>query len=766
MIQIQIGMSLIPRAVVVSERLLIRKLGLGLAVGSALTAVLSQILRLMIPTFGYVEFLVVFGVLSLLIEMRRYEVPIDLEKRDLFDQVWLLLLGTTFVLGLVTGWYLTLFFLLALSQILVRSFGRERKNRLSTYVLILFPALLAAIGFRFAVDYSRMRQVLWDGDNSIFQLIINTLEHWGIRENAGSIGRASFAGYHWASFSWAASLETVASSPAWVVIQFAVPVVVSVAVTAIFIDLICHFADDQFTLLGRTVVLLVVLGLSFRPDGSFSLYVSDLWLLGFLALLTLPADRTVLWKMFPGFGILLCAVLIGKRTTGAVLIVALLTTAIVLWFVKKENRQFLTMLFVAVASAVFIDRMIQVLVVLQSKDSLRDLSLGEGRVAFQFISESAFGFAGSSDGIRSIVLAIVVTTTIFSPFLVASFFAMKDGFYREIWFIVTFSTLCVSMLVPFFLDGEVLAVYYYARHPGTIAASVIVLLVLVLPRFRADMRQVLQVGRGRIVVAALMLLVAAWSFWLIWPSRLVGVAEGYTEMIRSAYWVPAFAASLFVFYCRGRFLAVLVSIVTLFSFFASFPKEAQEIVSERFIPMWSKEKITDLQDFPSKSMDSFSKWVKVSTNIDDVFGSNLFCDVKQMTEDVCNGVGWWDEMISRAQKSGYFAGNCKTATPDRVLRLQDYTLPSVFDRRFLIQGPNMSVWCKPDAFWVSDRIRASEEFAREATVGACQELVRDGVKYFIVDRRSTSRTTWNPYAQTRLLFEDLALLEIDVTSCQ
>ncbi len=388
-------------------------------------------------------------------------------------------------------------------------------------------------------------------------------------------------------------------------------------------------------------------------------------------------------------------------------------------------------------------------------------------MGFEFISESAFGYPGTLNGISAVVAAILVTVSIFAIAFLSIGFASLT--HRYLWFLFAACAVVVSAAAPFVLDGEVLAVYYYSRHPGLLLSAFVLGALLVSDEAGAQVENALSRHALLHTAVPAALFVVFWMIWL----QVIDVVEARSGsslgIVRDAVWLFVLVVTpvAYVFLRKrvrdlGAFTLVGLLVA---SALAVLPKYVDELTNERIRPLMEAAPPRESLDIPSVEVEAVGSWLRANTEEATVIGSNLFCESHPKALYFCTSENWWSEWIERAHVEGLFAGDCRVETVERIGRVQNYVLPSVSDRRFYIQGPGLSNGCQDDVEWVSQRIHTSERFARNADLDACSKLANAGVHYFVVDRRSTSRTQWSPAASIELQNDAFVVLKLDRGLC-
>ena len=743
---------------------LIRFIGVGTAVGSAATTLAFQLLLLFVDGVQPLIFTAVVAICGVWLLSRSDGVTPGCS--DSLVEVAGVILAALVSLGLTTGWHLLHVIVLGVSLI---AFAILRRRSIgppvvSAFLVVFGPVIAVSWWLRVSVDFTLLSRILWDGDNSFFQLLINTTERWGVLENVGASGQSPIIGYHWASFAWMGMLEGAANAAPWITLQFVMPLVATVVVAAMLWEVASLVTQSvQVSLLG----VVLAMGLFFRPDGSVSLFLTDVWLVALALVVFRAVKSNTFGRSLPLVAVLAAGVLLGKRSTG-VLLIAALVAALAFALLMRE-RQLIRRLGLLSATTIFVllgDQAISYLGQRLSGIDANDLTSGAGRVRFEFISDEAFGYAGTFSGALSIMGAMFVTLTIFFPQLVALLRTFPETGVRSDVMIGVLGAVAVSAAVPFFMTGEVLAVYFYSRHLGLVLGSILVLVLLVKGLSSGG-----HFGTTRTRVQILAASVLMGLAWLVLFNVLGRVTTIDWAIIREAAWIPALAmaavlAMVFSDLRTAKWVlaASLVAAVVIAGMVAA-PKVFDELLNERMKPLIDGSfEYADL-DLPTPDVNDVGAWLRENTSQDAVVGSNYFCESRLNFKLDCAPDSWWADWLSRANEADFFGSSCQVETAERLGRIQNYLLPSVSDRRFFVQGPGFSLGCTPPPKWISERINISESFARNPSLESCNALLESGVTFFVVDLRTTDRTDWNSFAVPRFSNESFVVLELEKEVC-
>ena len=760
-----VGCAALAYAGLGSSMRFVRFIGLGTAVGAAVTTLSFQLLLLYFDGVQPLIFVAALAVAGAIV-LARTENSSSASRHSVLEAGTVALVALV-SLGLTTGWHLLHAVVLgaslaALSLLLRRS---THPSTQSALLVVFGPVIAASWWFRASVDFSLLSRILWDGDNSIFQLLINTTERWGVLENVGASGQSPIIGYHWATFAWMGMLESASNAAPWITLQFVMPLVATLVVTA----MLWEVASLVTRSVGASLFgVVIAMGLFFRPDGSVSLFLADAWLIAFSLVVHHAVKSNKFARSLPLVAFLSAGVLFGKRSTGVLLIAALLAAfafALLLRdrrMIKRFGLLFATTIFVLVG-----DQSISYISQRLAGIGANDLTSGAGRVRLEFISDEAFGYAGTFSGVLSILGALFVTMTIFFPQIAALLKKLLDSGIKNDVFVGILGAVAVSAAVPFVMTGEVLAVYFYSRHLGLVLGSILVL-VLVVRAFSSV--GVFDTTRTRAQVLAASVL--AGMAWLALFEILGRTTTIDWAIVREAAWIPALAMAMVLAVvfsdlrtARGVLTASLVGAVVISGVLAT-PKTFDELSNERLKPLINGSfEYADL-DLPTADVNEVGAWLRENTSRDAVIGSNHFCESRQNFNLDCSPASWWTDWLSRAREIDAFGSACQVETSEVLGRVQNYLLPAVSDRRFFIQGPGFSLGCSQPPNWITERIEISESFARKPSVDSCSKLLNAGVDYFVVDRRTTDRELWDGFATERMANKSFRVLEINEGFCR
>jgi hypothetical protein len=742
----------------------IRLLGLGTAVGAAVTTLLLQLLLLLVGGVSPLFFTIGMALVAFVLLTKGRD-QVSVERTDAME-IGTVLLAALVSLGLTTGWHLLHVVALGSTLVITGFAGRKRRltSRLVKSMMIFGPLILLSWWFRETVDQVLLSRILWDGDNSIFQLLINTTERWGVLENVGASGQSPIIGYHWATFGWMAMLEGAANAAPWVTLQFVMPVVASIVVSSMLWEIATSVSKSTVL---RLAVIVAAMCLFFRPDGSVSLFVSDVWLIAFALIAYIAMNNSRLFRSLPLVAIVFAGVLLGKRSTGVLVIAAVLAVTVLAFGVRQRRMagQFAVISLTTICVLV-LDQLIAEFSQRFAGVDLNDLTSGAGRVRFEFISDEAFGYAGTFTGVLSVLGALFVSLSIFFPQMAALLVQFLRNGSSSAAFVGILSSVLVSVAVPFVMTGEVLAVYFYSRHLGLVMGSILVLVVAL------RMLSAWEMG-GESTVWRRLLLVAVFSsvMWLLLFEILQRHSEINWTIVKDAGWIPTLTSAIlmavFVPSLRKResFLgySILSSVIVIGVVAA--PKFVDELTNERIKPLISGSFTYDDLDLPTTDVNEVGNWIRTNTPVDSVIGSNYFCENRSNFNLDCTPQSWWRDWLSRANELDAFDTACQVETSEVLGRVQNYLLPAVSDRRFFIQGPGFSLGCSQPPEWITERVTVSESFARDPDSESCSKLREAGVEFFVVDRRTTVRDTWGGFARERMANDSFRVLELREDSC-
>jgi hypothetical protein len=196
------------------------------------------------------------------------------------------------------------------------------------------------------------------------------------------------------------------------------------------------------------------------------------------------------------------------------------------------------------------------------------------------------------------------------------------------------------------------------------------------------------------------------------------------------------------------------------------PKLLNELINQRIEPVVAGSFTYDDLDLPTDDVMEVGSWIRANTPTDTLIGSNYFCETRANFKLDCSDPSWWRKWQVKADEAGAFDSFCLVETKQQIGHVQNYLLPAVTDRRFYIQGPGFILGCSQPSEWITERIDLSESFARMPDDENCSKLVDAGVEFFVVDRRTTDRESWDGFATEKLSNQSFRVLELKKEFCK
>ena len=302
-------------------------------------------------------------------------------------------------------------------------------------------------------------------------------------------------------------------------------------------------------------------------------------------------------------------------------------------------------------------------------------------------------------------------------------------------FEVAASMLLVSMMTPFVLGGNSLAIYHYLRNPGLLA-GVIFLGVSFSGATISDFRTAFINRRSVTLIVLVAGSFCVYQLAVSWLSHRVGADP---RLLQEAFWIPfSLVFVIHVFFKNFRVVqspTLFLSLLAVTAGLIPALKVGSELLEERMKPILGNHREMLVLESVPKDLDAVVTEIQRLSKRDDVFASNVFCPFPSNPEiEDCFDEGWWERDYSRRVQSGDFEMSCATDSSRKEYFI-NFWLPALTERRFLIQGPDYLAWCLPDISWITDRISVSEKFGRFADPESCINLVDRGVKWFVRDLR-------------------------------
>jgi hypothetical protein len=632
-------------------------------------------------------------------------------------------------------------------------FSKSMKAIITISAVVLSVSLLI-LGARYVAGRSRWWWTL-NSDITFTEAVAQSLGRWGFVDHVAAIGQSDLGTYHWLPFAWVGLVDRLSSADAWWISTRAAHVVFIFGSVAVLWSLFKATRSSGSYSTAFSTLIAALIGLF--VGANFSGMVGTFWVI------------LVLWYWNE--------VVRKSHGVAEALVLALLSFG--LWLTKPQYAVPLVagLLLVDVSRAVRqVDQHSSVysrvaglggagIVVFILQRLLAGSNVAaSGVIKLDLVSLGSFGELGNARNLFALPLAaisILSTTLLLGVFL---FLMRKDTSTKELR--VLSAVVSILSLVAIFVTD---AMFHFLG--GYLIGLLWTLTGLLAGLALPNVWKLLH-SQKRLMVSLCIAAPLSFFFVKYWPKFFSpnptgSVVDMTLRTLAGAEWIPVAAISVLItVLLRMRMLqrgstqlnfptVVAVSLVVLSLNPVNIASASSRVLrSNTTVDSNLPTGVVTLDN----DVTQLNSTVASTVPEDALFASNIFCAYD--VESLCGSEGWWTAYVQTLQE---------VHVPKRCYNLliysNDWSLPGVLERRFLIQGPQMFTGCGPVPEWLSERVKWSEEFGRRATRSSFDALCANEVSWFIADRQLTDLQTWEPFGAIVLEQDRLVLIRLNTESC-
>ena len=625
-------------------------------------------------------------------------------------------------LGLVQERYWPLWIAVSIIPLLVATQTSFQKFR---FIAIISCTSLAGLT---TLRIVQSRPSLWwikTQDFQFFESLSYSLAHWGFRDQVYATGNPIL--YHWFSFAWTGMLSRVINAPDWLVLTKISPPVIILFLVLILNELLTHF---QLHKNSRMVAISVIFLLNDLNFESFSMVFSYIFLIAF-ALATLKFFETH-QNSFSLFAALFAsAAFAAKSSNIAVLGGALLGIAYFGWRKNKIDRTkmcIFTLMVGAGLSIVFLMMYFR--------------SPYGGNIEFGLIgiAQDFYGDIAALPKLEFVFWSFVflIDLAIFFIFVITCYSRIPK-LHNNVFFWLTLGSTPIS-LIALLIARSVHEQEEYFQHSWVMFASIC--LVILLSTLFANVSS--QKKQKQLGLLTCILLLATWLVQFLIPTDNSGTYHAIKmRILDGAQSILLFIIALIILVvakiAKGKpnLLVYATSILVAGTIMLTFTLNSRWIYDQN----------------------QFKNEVSSSGHSEYMFGSS---EVQEIGLAI-------DQLIppNAIVASNYFCVETTCATKTYSAQRSDWAeggeamyLTLYSHRRFLVSGYGF-LWqnVQPNDDVVG-RIDLSVMFGKWPTSHLLEELVKQSVSYFVVDKTMTPVLDWAKFGNVLVSNKRFILLQL------
>lgn len=661
---------------------------------------------------------------------------------------------TLVVLGATYGWQLPLGLGVLLGFVSLRPIlGAQTSNRPKWWQLLVSLSVVVGL-FSVGVMQLLRRDVLWwtiNSDITFTEGASSSIGGWGLTDHIAAAGQNSLTTYHWIPFAWNGLITRVSGAETWLVSTRLAHIVIVLSSVALIWWIIRHFLKSSIL---RSVVATTIGALIALSVGkNFTLMVGTLWLLAIgCYLVGRRSDRRLVSEMLVVFT-LTTTLFMTKPQLALVIVggVAIVASTAIL----HQRRLVLRWIGLATTSVMSGLSVLLIQRLLSGSDSS-----GNAGLRPDVVSVGSFNELGNIRNVFALPLSLTIAGGLLILPIALILLLLHLDVARQI--VIAATAIVVSATSVLYLVDAIysfMAIYMIAA----IAVATGVLLAAVIARAEVDLPLV----KNWVLPSGLVLFSSwalnRWWFGLFNPQPTGSLRDITLRKIADAPWIPVLFAAFLIWFLwafrsrsqRSSLLPLgMLVVLGVLNPVSGIDGGVNQLVNGVDIER------SDLEQFYAFSEDlaPLIRYAHEFIDKDDVVGSNAFCPYD--ANALCSDPNWWNRFVE---------SNISSSETSRCHGLDhyanDWSLPAVLDRRFFIQGPHMFISCGDVPEWLTSRVMTSEEFARRAGALSFKKLCNDNVDWFIIDRSTTTRESWEPYGEVVAQTNRLQLLKMNDQLC-
>jgi hypothetical protein len=629
-------------------------------------------------------------------------------------------------LGLVQERYWPLWIAVSMIPLLVVTQTSFQKFRF--IAIISCTSLVGLTTFRIVQG----RPSLWwikTQDFQFFESLSYSLAHWGFRDQVYATGNPIL--YHWFSFAWTGMLSRVINAPDWLVLTKIGPPVIILFLVLILNDLLTHF---QLHKKSRIVAISVIFLLNDLNFESFSMVFSYIFLIAF-ALATLKFFETN-QNSFSLFAALLAsAALATKSSNIAVLGGGLLGVAYFGWRKNKVDWTkicIFTFMVGAGLSIVFLMMYFR--------------SPYGGNIEFGLIgiAQDSYGDIAALPKLEFVFWSFVflIDLAIFFIFVITCYSRILK-LQNNVFFWLTLGSTPIS-LIALLIARSVHEQEEYFQHSWVMYASIcLVILLNTLFSNVFSQKKLKQIG-----LLTFILLLATWLVQFLIPTDNSGTYHAIKmRILDGAQSILLFIVALIVLVAaktvkgKPNLFVFTTSILAAGTIMLTFTLNSRWIYDQNQFKNEISSSGHSEYMFGSSDVQEMGHAINQMTPENAIIASNYFC-----SETIC------------ATKT-YSAHRADWAQGGEAMYLALYS-----HRRYLVSGYGFLWQNVRPTDEVVEKIDLSIMFGERPTSDLLNELLKQGVSYFVLDKTMTPIVDWSNFG--RVLVSNRRFMLIQLTTTQ
>ena len=695
-------------------------IGLGFALGSLVAMCIDQLL-IETPLASVSWTLVPIAAIAVLVTTKKHKSILQEHDQPLPSMSFIAFIV---LLILVQERYWPLYIALSLLPLLL--FNSYRPKILSSTQKWTIHSALAMLVLSTGVSVIRHRPNLWwikTQDFQFFEALSYSLTHWGSNDQIFVQGQPVL--YHWFSYAWMGLTTKAISAPTWVVQAKIAPIIVSIVIVYLMIALLQHLKVSGWKLV--TILMVVVLINDFNFE-SFSMVFSYNWILAF-AFFLFQWSKFQNWRLAIASSVMAAGALGAKSSN-----IAILVSGFVMLLVFELIQKRIHVKKVVEHAGIFVITMTIVYLKLYF-NSPYSATIKFGTVG---IAQDFFGDVDNLPRDQFIFWSLVVLCNILALYVVSIFATRTERSteFRPLWLFclgsIFATTAALLVSVSIYEQEE------YFLHSFALFGSIIVGLVTCRSIEQFSIK--IESGRNATIMFALLIPVVfvrlfinddnSGEAWAI-RSRIIN-GSSIVVLVLCALLIYALTRNykIGVQSVSALFIvsALFVTVVSLNStWFTHQSRFRNEILS----PGFSDNMIGTVE------MQSFFTDAQKFIPRDAIVASNYVCDA------------------TNCPVSTYDADRIDWTVGGEAMSLSIY-----LHRRLYVSGYGY-LWQNVELpEFARDRLRLSIDFGAFQTESLAKRLIDDGVKYFVLDRKSKVVTLPNRYSESLLTSQRFELLRL------
>ncbi len=702
----------------------IELVSIGSVFGIVSSTIIDQIfVNLKLPRIGWlVAMLAAVAVFLLIKRSKKIDIPTVNLGADFRKSIFPIVAISTMALG--NGWYW-----LFPSGVLftIASFFSITAPKKYTAIAVRAMSFGAVVAGVYTISKRpKIWSILNDSDALFFHALSSSIANHGV--NSYVLLSDEPIRYHWFIYAWIGLIDRIANSQTLFVLNQVVPPVFVFLTTSFIWSWVNKNSTSNIKTFVSVLVMMNISSYALWVSGptiSILYFGSPSQLFGFLFLfvtifLILQAHNSS-YK----YAHILCATMafvtvLTKTMHGVILFSSIFALLISDLVAKQNTTRKAAMIYLASLGSIFLGYSLFI----SSSATKESSAIRPGEFIWSLLGD---GRNLSNEVVNLVGLLFVVGTA--APAIALAFLSISAQNVEKTKILTAnFAAIVSGVFFSFILQGEFGENLYFLNA----AAGLSLLLGFVL---FSGYTEVLRLTNSRIVLYLLTGVSLCWLTYQI-PDLNSGAIWPIIYRYSRTFVIPLLILTIILGVFVFNFFYNKKEIYTLFSLVAVFFSMCMTFTFNNWYASFS-DRYDEFNRIGLSYVGSFEvmeigNWMNKNSDQDSIVASNF---------------GW--PQIGLSNLESYRAPCTARLNKEIVIetcnRTRDFKLVAYTDRIFWLQATaNHYTGMTPE---IESRQTATIGFASDPTAAQAQQMLDDGVDWFVVDRSTTNRTTWEPYAK-------------------